>query len=157
MILTVNEFFDSGVPVSDDISTERVQLAINTIEGVYLKSCLGQENYIDLIENPTSATNYILLNGGVLDEKSYVGLKTAIAYMVWCWLVTNSYTLTRYGGVVKSSEYSDNKARIDVDDLMFTARRNWEWAIQMVKEVMLYYNLDITHNIGPDVFNTIVY
>lgn len=156
-ILTPQEFIDMGFPIGDDIDAPRIQLAISTVEGTCVKNALTNEHYLDLMNNPTSATNYILLNGGAIDDVYYLGLKVAIGYMAFAWLMSSSYQVTRYGTVLKRSEFSDNKVSIDEDDLNIATRRYLEVGIGLLKEIMKYYELDTTKNIDTLGLNTIVY
>lgn len=156
-ILTSQEFIDMGFPISNDIDTSRIQLAISTVEGTCVKNALTNEHYLDLMNNPSSATNYILLNGGTIDDAYYLGLKVAIGYMAFAWLMSSSYQVTRYGTVLKRSEFSDNKVSIDEDDLNIATRRYLEVGIGLLKEIMKYYELDTTKNIDTLGLNTIVY
>jgi len=157
MILSIQEFEDMGFPISDDIATERLKLAITTVEGTCIKNALTNEHYLDLVNNPTSATNYILLNGGTIDDVYYLGLKVAIGYIAFAWLMASSYQVTRYGTVLKRSEFSDNKININEDDLNVATRRYLEVGIGLVKEIMKFYELDTTKNIDSLGLNTIVY
>lgn len=157
MILTTQEFENMGFPISNDIDTSRIKLAIDTVEGTCIKDALTNEHYLDLVNNPTSATNYILLNGGTIDDIYYLGLKKAIGYISFAWLMSSSYQVTRYGTVLKRSEFSDNKVSIDEDDLNVATRRYLEVGIRLLKEIMNYYNLNTTNNIDVLGLNTIVY
>lgn len=156
-ILTTQEFLNMGFPISDDIDTYRIQLSIDTVEGTCIKDALTNEHYLDLVNNPSSTTNYILLNGGTIDDIYYLGLKKAIGYITFAWLMSSSYQVTRYGTVLKRSEFSDNKVSIDEDDLNIATRRYLEVGIRLLKETMKYYELDTTKNVDTLGLNTIVY
>ena len=156
-ILTRQEFEDMGFPISNDIDTSRIQLAIDTIEGTCIKDALTNDNYLDLVNNPLLDNNPILLKGGVIDGIYYLGLKKAIGYITFAWLMSSSYQVTRYGTVLKRSEFSDNKVSIDEDDLNVATRRYLEVGIRLLKEIMSYYQLDTTKNIDSLGLNTIVY
>lgn len=157
MILTIQEFLNMGFPMSDDIAEDRLKLAIETVEGTCVKYALTTEHYLDLINNPTSATNYILLNGGTIDDQVFLGLKKAIGYIAFAWLMSSSYQVTRYGTVLKRSEFSDNKVNIDENDLNIATRRYLEIGIRLLKEIMSYYQLNTSSNIDVLGLNTIVY
>lgn len=153
MILTSTEFLASGLPVASDIATEDIENCIFTIEEFYLKPRITTENYIDLLANPTEETNAILISGGTMTDESlrFAGLKKAISYLTFAYMMANNYRVTRYSTVEKTSEYSRSVSRADILDM---ARMNWEIGEQFVREVTDFYEIewDITL---PNLFSTL--
>lgn len=146
MILTATEFLNGGLPVSDDISTYEVEEAIQMIEDYMVKPRLTDENLIGLeayndlppAEQDPTDDEYILINGGIIDNKRYAGLKKAEKYLVFAWLGVNMNRLTRFSSVEKTSEYSKSADRSNLDRQM---RLNHEIGEQFLKEVMAYYDI----------------
>lgn len=144
MFLTTEEFLNSGLPVSDDISTYEVEEAISMVEDYFIRPRLTDEHFIELeayndqTEQDPEDDEYILINGGTIDTKRYAGLKKAEKYLVFAWLGVNMNRLTRYSTVEKDSEYSKSA---NTDNLERQMRLNHEIGEQFLKEVMSYYNI----------------
>lgn len=146
MFLTTEEFLNGGLPVSDDISTYEVEEAISMVEDYFIRPRLTDENFIELeayndlpvAEQDPNDDEYILINGGAIDNKRYAGLKKAEKYLVFAWMGVNLNRLTRFSTVEKNSEYSKSADR---DNLERQMRLNHEIGEQFLKEVMSYYNL----------------
>ncbi len=154
MLITASEFLDSGVRISNDISTSEVEFAIRTVEEFYLKPAITDENYIDLNSNPTTEPNRTLIGGGVIEGKDYAGLKYALYHLVFAWISTENQRITRYSTVEKNSEFSKNTER---EDILQQARAHWDIGLSAVAEVQGYYGLDTTHNNKNNLFETIVW
>ena len=146
MLLTTDEFLNGGMPVSDDISTYEVEEAIQMIEDFVVKPHLTDENFIALeayndlppAEQDPEDDEYILINGGVIDNHRYAGLKKAIKYLVFAWMGVNLNRLTRYSTVEKDSEYSKPAS---LENLERQMRLNYEIGEQFLRETMSYYNI----------------
>lgn len=75
-----------------------------------IRPTLGDSLYMAIKSAPEEFVT--LLNGGTFEgcgavERSFVGVKTALAYYVWGRLMKASpYKLTRFGVVVKNDDYS---------------------------------------------------
>lgn len=159
MFLTVEEFLNGGLPVSDDISTYEVEEAISMVEDYFVRPRLTDENFIELeayndqpeAEQDPQDDEYILINGGTIDTKRYAGLKKAEKYLVFAWLGVNMNRLTRYSTVEKNSEYSKSA---DTDNLERQMRLNHEIGEQFLKEVMSYYNIDWDCSL-PNILDTL--
>lgn len=154
MLITASEFLDSGVRISNDISTSEVEFAIRTVEHFYLKPAITDEHYIYLNTNPEDPTNIILLTGGVIEGKEYAGLKYALYHLVFAWISTENQRITRYSTVEKNSEFSKNTER---EDILQQARTHWDIGMSFVAEVMEYFGLDAAHNNKNALFETIVW
>ena len=146
MILSVTDFLNGGMPVSDDISTYEVAEAIQMIEDFVVKPHLTDENFIALeayndlppAEQDPEDDEYILINGGTIDNHRYAGLKKAIKYLVFAWMGVNLNRLTRYATVEKDSEYSKPAS---LENLERQMRLNYEIGEQFLRETMSYYNI----------------
>lgn len=74
-----------------------------------IRPSLGDSLYLDLKKDPTKYRE--LLDGGTFEGcgglRSFVGLKTTLAYYTWARLAKSSlHHLTRFGFVVKNDDYS---------------------------------------------------
>lgn len=153
MLITFQEFIDSGIRISNDISQSEIEFAIKTVEQFYLKPAITDEHYIYLKTNPEDPTNLILLNGGVIEGIEYAGLKYALYHLVFAWISTENQRITRYSTVEKNSEFSKNTER---EDILQQARAHWDIGLSAVAEVQEYYELDTTHNNKNNLFETIL-
>lgn len=153
MLITVQEFKNAGLPVATDIKDAEIQMAITTIEEYYLKPRILDVNYIDLTNNPATAINYILLNGGVIDGVRFAGLKNGLYHLVYAYLIMDEYRLTRFASVEKTSEFSKTVVREDLED---NARIHWNVGIAFVKELQKYYNINNNECIQNTLFESIV-
>ena len=159
MLLTTDEFLNGGMPVSDDISTYEVEEAIQMIEDFVVKPHLTDENFIALeayndlppAEQDPEDDEYILINGGTIDNKRYAGLKKAIKYLVFAWMGVNLNRLTRYATVEKDSEYSKPAS---LENLERQMRLNYEIGTQFLNEVMTYYNIKMDLSL-PNILDTL--
>lgn len=142
MFITVEEFLESGVPVSNDIASYEVEEAITMIEEFYLKPRLGDELMNDLEDDYAQTTPseecLVIVEGGRIDNHRIAGLKKAEKYLVFAWLMVNMNRVTRYSTVEKDSEYSKSA---DEEKFMQQARMNWEIGEKFAKEVTDYYNI----------------
>lgn len=152
-LISVQNFLDSGVRISSDITDKEISFAINTVENFYIKNVLGNENYNNLLNNTTTEPNRTLLRGGTIDGITYAGLWPAEYHLVYSYLLTENMRVTRYSTMEKNSEFSKNSDR---EDILQQARVHWDIGMAFVKEVMKYYNLDTTHNKGNNLFETIL-
>lgn len=147
MILTPEYYLNLGLPISDDIDTNEIEAAITVIEEVMVKPRITDENLNDLEDynnlpveqqDPTS-DEYILLNGGRMQNgKRFAGLKRAISYLTYGYMMTNTYRITRYATVEKNSEFSSSARK----DMEFQSRTNWEIGETLLKEIVEYYGFD---------------
>lgn len=153
-LIAVQSFLDSGVRVSSDITDKEITFAINTVENFYVKNALTQEHYNDLISNPNTPTNRILLRGGTIDGITYAGIMQAEYHLCYAYLLTENMRVTRYSTMEKNSEFSKNSNR---EDILEQARVHWDIGMAFVEEVMKYYDLDTTHNNQNNLFETILY
>ena len=154
MIITYQDFIDSGMRVSSDISESEITNAISTVENFYVKTSLTDEHFIDLCSQSTTDPNKTLVKGGIMDGKQYAGLKMAEYHLVYAYLMTEQQRITRYSTVDKNSEYSKNTDR---DDVLEQARVHWDIGMSFLAEVQTYFGIDTTHNKTNNLFETIVW
>ena len=152
MLITVQEFLDSGLRLSSDVTEKEIEFAISTCENFYVKNRLTQDHYNDLLNNQTTEPNKTLLNGGTIDGITYAGVMTAEYHLVYAYLMTENMRITRYSTMEKNSEFSKNSNR---EDILEQARMHWNVGISFLNEIMEYYGLDTTHNNGNSLFETI--
>lgn len=132
MIITVNDILNSGLPISDDIRASEIENAIEVSEFFWLKSLIGDEKYIDLNNDPISDENYLLIHGGVYENKYLAGIKRALINYTFSYLILNNIRATRYGSVYKTDEYSENA---NPNDLQFNSRYYREIAEAYIREL----------------------
>lgn len=132
MIITVNDILNSGLPISDDIRASEIENAIEVSEFFWLKSLIGDEKYIDLNNDPISAENYLLLHGGVYENKYLAGIKRALINYTFSYLILNNIRATRFGSVYKTDEFSENA---NTNNLQFNSRYYREIAEAYIREL----------------------
>lgn len=157
MLITIDEFLNSGLPVSEDIRIATVENAIKTAEIFWLKNLISDENYIDLIENPETELNYTLLEGGSVTSprgtKYVAGIKAALHHYVFALILNDNLRATRYGSVEKDSEYSK---LADAQDIEIIAREHVEIAESFVDDLLEFFDTNCL-KCRQDVFNKLLY
>ena len=142
MLITPYDFNNSGMPVSDDIRDEEVNMAIQTVEMSYLKPLITPEYYTELNTSTLSDDDYNVLNGdGVV-----AGVKFALYHCVFAYLMWDRMRLTRYTSVIKDDEHSNEP---DTDDLMGVCQSHWEIGIAAVIDALLAYGHEPSVEITP--------
>lgn len=126
MILTAQEFINSGLPTSSDLATEEVEFAIKTVEHTIVKPRLGVDLYSDIADNPNNYTEAI--NG----SSTVGGLLLAEYNLVFAYMIYNKTRLTRYTTVVKDDERSSEPS---LNDLLAIAKGYWETGFMLLDEV----------------------
>ena len=154
MLITVDEFFNSGMPVSDDIRYEEVQQAAETVDEFYLKPRIGDALYISLLEDPESEPNRTLLMGGTIGERHVAGIKQALFHGVFAYMMVDSIRLTRYSSVEKDSEYSKNTTE---QDRIESARRHWEIMEAFIREIQDVMEINSQHNNKNNLFDSLLW
>jgi hypothetical protein len=113
-ILSVNRL-KQLVDVSQHKRDESIELAIDSIESIYIKKYLGDSLFVHVLENsndsPVNIFVDILLNGDVYSDvngKKYFfnGLEKTIANLSYCYLMINNTVVTRYGATDKNNNTS---------------------------------------------------
>lgn len=132
MLITFEDVINSGLPISDDIATNEIENAIEVSEFFWLKSLIGDEKYIDLNNDPTSDENYLLIQGGVYENKYLAGIKRALINYTFSYLILNNIRATRFGSVYKTDEFSEN---VNPNNLQFNSRYYREIAEAYIREL----------------------
>lgn len=153
MIITAQQFLDSGMRVSSDVSETEISTAINSVEHFYLKPHLTEQYYGQIVSQPTVEPYKTLIKGGVVDSIHYAGLELAMCHLVYAFLLSDNMRITRYSTMEKNSEFSKNSNR---EDILEQARVHWNIGMSFVAEVQEYFGLDATHNNQNNLFETIL-
>lgn len=144
MLIDYNSFTGSGLPVSDNVSQERVNRCIRTAELAILKPRLGDTLYIDITTNPSQHTTEI--NGGTLTDAGgnaiYVaGLKDALFHITFAVLLFDEIQATTFGSVIKKDDYSEHAG---LERLEKVAKLHMEEGLAYIKEITDYNGIDNT-------------
>lgn len=140
MIITINELLECGLQVSDELSNERLEMAIETAELFVVKPRLGDEMYIWITSDPDSY--YDLLNGGVVEKDGkqfYIaGLKRAMCHLAYSFLLRDNLMVTTFSTVRKTDDYSEN---VGDDKILAVGMQHGEIGLQYLKEVTDYLGI----------------
>ena len=143
MIITTTDLLNSGLPVSEEISYDKLERAIKTAENYIVKPRLG-DLYVTIITEPSEYTT--ILDGGiyVLPDGSEVylsGLCEAVKELAYACLLRDNLTATVFGSVLKKDEYSD---QANEEKLTAVARYHTEIGMAYLKEVTDVLGIDNT-------------
>lgn len=139
-IIDVNMFFDSGLPVSDDITPSEVDMAIKTVEQYEMRPYFTNEKWNDILTNATQYENYIV------GDENCAGLQQAALHLVFAYLLFDRIRLTRYSTVIKNDEHSSDPS---VGDLMQVCQMHAEIGIGFMYEVGdLFREADEHYKVG---------
>ena len=149
MIIDINYLLDYGLPVSDEISSERLERAIFTAEQVIVKPRLG-DYYIAITDDPDEY--YDILNGGPVtdgDKSAYLaGLKPAMAHLAFAVLLNQMVNATAFSSVIKTEEYSEPA---DDTRLRQAGMNNAEIGLQYLREITDWLKIDNTDKNLPNI------
>lgn len=121
MILTVEDLIDSGLKVSVD--SKNAQLAIEDAELFYVKSVLGDSNYIHFNEPVEEGSDdWKIIHGGVVNDIFVPGLKKAISHIAFAFLLRMNVNAVRFGTVKKDDNNSSN---VDETTIYSTAKHHF--------------------------------
>lgn len=144
-IITYTEFFNSGLPVSDDITEAEVKFAVNTIEMYFLLPYLG-DTLSDILANPTNYSD-------VLNAPN--GLKQMMYHLTFAYMIYDKVRLTRYSSVIKNDEHSTDPS---YSQLMSIASFHWEIGIDFLRRCCETLLIDWKKVVRNDfIFNELVY
>ena len=139
-IITAQDFFDSGLPVSTDITEQEVTFAITSVEQFYVVPRIGDLQWAQLIEHPTDYDTAI--NGGT----TLAGLKMAEYHLVFAYLLYDKIRLTRYSSVIKNDEHSTDPSLKDVRDLASFHLEQGEWFLRGVLKFLQIEDTGVRNN-----------
>ena len=146
MVITATEFMNSGMPVSTDITDAEIEMAIKTVEQMYVKQMFG-EIWPDIVQHPASYNE--LING----TDTMAGLKMAEHHLVFAYMIYDDMRLTRYHAVVKNDEHSENPGR---DELLSIAKHHWEIGMTFVDECANYAGVKKEHRYNNLIFSELL-
>lgn len=143
MIITTTDLLNSGLPVSEEISDEKLERAIKTAEQFLVKPRLGAL-YVTIITEPSEYAT--ILDGGIytLPDGSEVylsGLCEADKELAYACLLRDILAATTFGSVLKKDDYSDQS---DEERLNAVARYHTEIGLAYLKEVTDVLGIDNT-------------
>ena len=121
-IITATEFYNSGLPVSDDITTAEIEFATNTVEQYFVKPFLD-DLLATIVANPTQYSD-------VLNAPD--GLKQTMFHLVFAYMVYDKIRLTRYSSVIKNDEHSTDPS---FDQLIDISKLHWEIGMSFLRRV----------------------
>lgn len=144
-LITASEFFDCGLPVSDDIRDAEIEFATNTIEQYMLVPFLG-DLLATVINEPSEYTD-------ILNAPD--GLKQTMYHFVFAYLLYDRIRLTRFSSVIKNDEHSTDPSSKDIMDL---AKMHWEIATVYLLRNCEKLNISISEVKRNDLmFNELLY
>lgn len=113
-LITTDELISTGRPISKQTDENKLLAFINEAEQMNIKPVLGDDLFLDLLENGEEQSNYIVLLGGgtyTVDEQIYTfaGLKQALSYYVYAkYVMVGDFNATRFGVMMKDDSYSSH-------------------------------------------------
>lgn len=116
-LITYNEVFELTRKMSVHLDKGKIDSFIREAENMDLKPVLGDSLMIAVRRNPSAFTAF--LGGAVYktpsgEEKSFEGLKTALAYFTYARFVRNGDgNVTRSGFTVKDNEHSSRASELE--------------------------------------------
>lgn len=149
MIIDTNYLLDYGLPISDEIASERIERAIFTAEQYIVKPRLG-DYYTAITDDPDEYYN--ILNGGTVTDggkTAYLaGLKPAMAHLAFAVLINQMVNATAFGSVIKTEEYS---GPADDTRLRQAGMGNAEIGMQYLKEITDWLKIDNAEKSLPNI------
>lgn len=153
MLITTTQLLNSGLPISDEIATARLERAIHTAEHLIVRPRLGDELYTAVVNGtPTESPVKEILNGGVLTKPDGTtcivsGLYPAMYHLSFAALISDTVNATTFGSVVKKDEYSDAAG---LERLTNQCRMHVEIGLQWTEEIAAAYGIDNSGKYLPD-------
>ena len=130
MIITPEYFYNCGIPTSTDIDRNEVNFAIDTVTHTIIYDYLGAEKLNDIIENPETEENILIING----NGAFPGLRLALVHLVFAYLLFDRIRLTRYSSVVKDDEHSKDP---DYKDIYSVAQMHFETGMVFLRRIVV--------------------
>ena len=167
MIITANELLNSGLPISDEISTSTLNDAIMTAESMIVLPRLGDSLFTDIELNPEDYD--VILNGGLMTEELVIdgsddssedlalvarfsGLKFAEYHLAFAVLLTNTVVATTFGTVVKKDDYSDAAGADRIERL---ARQHTAIGMKAIQEITDWFQIPQNEPL-PNLFEELI-
>lgn len=144
-IITYTEFFNSGLPVSNDITDAEVAFAVNTIEMYFLLPYLG-DTLSDILANPTQYADVLNANNG---------LKQMMYHLTFAYMIYDKVRLTRFSSVIKNDEHSTDPS---FSQLTSIASMHWEIGFEFLRRCCEKLSIDWKAVKRNDfIFNELIY
>lgn len=144
-IITADEFFNSGLPVSSDVTASEITFAVNTIEYYFIEPFLG-DTLADILANPTQYQ--AVLNAGN-------GLKQMMYHLTFAFLLYDKIRLTRFSSVIKNDEHSTDPS---MSDIKAVASMHWEIGYSFLRSCCDTLSIDYKNVQRNDlIFNESIY
>ena len=154
MFINIAYLLATGLPISEEISDNKLNRAIYTAENYVIKPRLG-EFYNELTENPTAYS--VELEGGVLtdgDKSVHVaGLQIAEAHLAYAYLIADTVNATTFGAVLKDDDYSSHA---DADRLRNAGMMHVEIGLQYLREITDFHHIRNDRKQLPDIFEELI-
>lgn len=168
MIITANELLNSGLPISDEISTNTLNDAIMTAESMIVLPRLGDTLFTEIEYNPEDYD--VILNGGLMTEELVIGdesddssddlaivarfsgLKFAEYHLAFAVLLTNTVVATTFGTVVKKDDYSDAAGAERIERL---ARQHTAIGMKAIQEITDWFQIPQNEPL-PNLFEELI-
>lgn len=155
MLITTTDLLNSGLLVSEEISDNRLERAIQIAELAYVKPRLGDEMYISLLDE--QSTYYTLINGGVVEKDGkqlYIaGLKEVEYHIAFANLLKDNVNATTFQSVLKVDDYSKPATK---DEIMESAVFHWTIGNTYMNEILDYLDINVKDKWLPDYFNELL-
>lgn len=140
-LITTEDVSKLSRDMSIHLDNSKIETYIRESENIDIKSALGDALFLDIKDHPEKYD--ILLNGGEYqsecsNKRSFVGLKSALAYYAYARIVKNGDgNVARFGFVNKESEYS---SRSDIREKVMAYDDAFSIADRYLKECVRYLN-----------------
>lgn len=128
MLITYDDIYNSGLPVSEEIPQATIERAITTAEQFMVRPRLTNKIYIEFMNGEHTD----LFNGGVVGTNYVAGLKEAIIELSFAVLLHQTINATTFGSVVKTDDYSKYAG---YDNIAGESARHIEIGLAYLKEI----------------------
>ena len=122
LLITPEEVKRLGRPIGN-VEESKIKAFIREAEHLSVKPVIGDELYLKLLDKGETEEDYkTLLNGGSYSDSkgnvfSFMGLRVAISYYVYAQnVMSGDFESTRYGMVLKDSDYSSRMSSKERSD-----------------------------------------
>lgn len=164
MIIDIQYLLDFGLPISEEISDNNLNRAIQVAENYILQPRLGDDLYIAILnairnEDDTYDT---VLDGGVLEKTNehgdliytYVtGLRTALAHIAYAVLLNNYISATTFGSTLKRDDYSDQAG---LERIQRIGMQNMETGLWYIRQITDWYGIKTDDRMLPDIHEELI-
>ena len=164
MLIDINYLLDFGLPISDEISDNNLNRAIQVAENYILQPRLGDDLYIAILNaiNSDDDTYDTVLDGGVLEKTNehgdlvytYVtGLRAALAHIAYGVLLNNYISATTFGSTLKREDYSDQAG---LERIQRIGMQNMETGLWYIKQITDWYEIKNDASMLPNIHEELI-